>query len=614
MKRKSVQKWILLGLIVCLALMLFACGEEETKMLDASEIAYLDEIQAKDNLCFEWVRAYNPEYPTLVVVHGETAGRGTEKFTVSLDEEEYTFKTGESSDYVVATGIGYKARGLDLDLSKYWLDVAKYNVAIFHWERFADETSDNVLAKLFSVPKMKYKTDGDGYETNAVPKNCLTEVFAALYVKEFADKSTDKEIRWVGNGVGADLAAAAADYMLSFVKKGSLDKKYLPDRLTLCDPYLPAADLHLANDKTKWGVDSTEGAMGLVKTFVSDLDAYAAIEVVESKEVVTAEEETTTTYAYDLPKSEKAESAFKQLKKHVAYLELSESYSRLFSDAYKAQKRIALDWYLYSVIGSDDSGNAGASAAVGYPRKLSDYETYYTYTGFNWGTNETRPMINNRALNNDSSVDGAKSRGKNLSLSAWTPTTYTKGLTGVSFSMKKSGTSLTQKDIHGNTMYIQNDYVMVYFRSENFQVSDVKGTTVSGYVYLDKNKNATMDDGKAGVKNVRLHVSVVAKEKVVDTFVTYTDESGHYSIFFKDGELNTEDEVVNGYSLETEHTVTIQVEPNSSSYLAPASASTTQYYDVLSANNFAAYSTTVTLNAAAAHSVLVANCLVKPIG
>ena len=197
-----------------------------------------------------------------------------------MDEEEYTFKTGESSDYVVATGIGYKARGLDLDLSKYWLDVAKYNVAIFHWERFADETSDNVLAKLFSVPKMKYKTDGDGYETNAVPKNCLTEVFAALYVKEFADKSTDKEIRWVGNGVGADLAAAAADYMLSFVKKGSLDKKYLPDRLTLCDPYLTAADLHLANDKTKWGVDSTEGAMGLVKTFVSDLDAYAAIEVV----------------------------------------------------------------------------------------------------------------------------------------------------------------------------------------------------------------------------------------------------------------------------------------------------------------------------------------------
>ena len=94
--------------------------------------------------------------------------------------------------------------------------------------------------------------------------------------------------------------------------------------------------------------------------------------------------------------------------------------------------------------------------------------------------------------------------------------------------------------------------------------------------------------------------------------MTHTDESGHYSIFFADGKLNSEDKVVDGYSFTQTYSVVIQVEPNSSSYVAPASAATGQYYNLLTSNNFAAYSATVTLNANVAHSILVANCLVKP--
>lgn len=614
MIRKHVKIVLLLGVLCLLALALYACGGSDSAgPLRAEEIAYLSDVQKAEQLRFEWLREYNPERPTLVVIHGETTGKGTEKFSMTLDSEEYTFKTNESTDYVVATGIGYKAQGLDLNLAKYWQNVAGYNVVLFHWERFADEDSDSVLAKVFSVPKMKYVKDDGSFEANAVPKNPLAEVFAALYIKEFSDKPLLRETRWVGNGVGADMIAAAADYMLGYIQSGTLDEKYLPDRMTLCDPYLSISDLHLSGGKTTWGADATQGAMGLTASFLADLDPYMAIETVESKEVVQKDSETTVTYAYDIPKSEKAERGFAEIKKHVAYLELSESYSRSFSSEYKAQKRIALDWYLYSVIGSDDSNNAGGGATIGYPRNLSDYQTYLSYSGFNWGTNETRPMINNRALNNDASTNNASTRGKNFSLSAWTPTTYTKGLRGRAFTMKKESQKSTDSDVHGNATYRMNDYVLTYFRSETFQVSAADTTVVCGYVYLDKNKDGYINDGKSGVKNARLSVTVVANEKTVSTFSVTTDESGFYSFSFKDAVENTEGELVGGYSFSVAHTVTIELEPNSHDYVATPSALTGQYYDLLRGNNFSAYKGTVTLNNYVADSTLVANCLVKPV-
>lgn len=629
-KRRAICLVTAVAVAICVICACFiGCTpkEEALKLLKAEEIEYLDEIQGKDNLYFEWLRPFNAAKPTMILIHGETTGAGDEKFTMKLDENEYAFKTETNgTEYVVADKIGFKASGLNLDLSHYWLSTANYNVAIFHWERFADDNSDDLLAKLFSVPKMRYLIGDGQYETGRVPRHSLTEIFAALYVNEMSDKLTGREIRFVGNGVGADLALSAAHYLSLFADKGELNKSYLPNRLALCDPYFSIDDMHLSGDKLPWAdISTTDGMMGVAESMVSKVAAYgAAVEMTESVEIGKKQTETesgttditTYTYAYDLEKSEVAEQKFNNIKKNLAYLELRESYSNKFSADYKALKRIALDWYLYSIIGSDDSGNAGASYAVGYPRELSNFTTYLSYSGFNWAPNETRPMVNNRQLNSDSSANS--SRGKNYSLSAWTPTVYTRALRGVSFKMKKYRASTTITTVHGNQTFTYDDYTMGYFRSESFQVSDQTNyTLVCGYVYLDKNGDKFINDGYSGIPNVELSVSLTTGSgdtlKTVNEFTVRTDDTGFYAIRLEDKTRDSEGNLSSsGYSFSETTTCTINLIPSSHDYVSVSSAASGPFYTTVGGHNFSGYKATVTLNLYNADAISVANCLVKP--
>lgn len=622
MKNKRIVLFLIVLFVACgLLLALCSCGEQESNcILQAEEISNLASIQESGSLYFEWLKEYNPEKPTVVIVHGERTGKGTEQFSLSLDPNEYTTSTTNPTDYVVANGIGHRALGLNLNLAEYWLNVGGYNVALFHWERFADEDSDSVLAKIFSLPKMKYILDDGTYETNAVPHNCLAEVFAALYVQECASYDLNEEVRWIGNGVGANLLVAAADYMLGYVKQGALDNKYLPDRLTLCDPYLHTNDLRLAGNKTTWGVSSVNGTYGMTEQFVKDLDSYVVMELVESKEVIIQGNDKQLNYAYDIPKSEKADKADQEIKKHVAYLEYTEKYSRLFSAEYKQQKRIAFDWYLYSIIGSDDSNNTGSNYSVGYPKELKDYDSYSdpdstSYnTYFNWGPNYTRPMINNRALNNDGTSTVFRNRTKNFSLSAWTPTTYTAGFKGTAFYMREKIAQKGETDIHGNTTFTYKDYEAEFFRSENYQCSDADWTTVCGFVGLDKNKDGVINDGRSGLGNVRIHVTLMTvEEETVTAFDLTTEQNGFYRFSFPDGTKDSEGEIKDGYSFTNSYKVKITVEPNSNNYVQTPSEKTGNYYDTVRENNFTGYSCTVTLEKYRARGVIIKNCLVKPV-
>lgn len=599
-------------------------------LLQTSDIAYLNEIRDKGNLTFEWLRAYNAEKPTAIIIHGETTGAGSEKFTMNLDASEYTFKTSDSNtEYVVADSIGYKAEGLKLDLSNYWLSVADWNVAVFHWERFADEENpDDILAKLFSVPKMRYSDGNGGYETSRVPKSTLTEVFASLYLAEMQGKTSGREIRFIGNGTGANLALSAAHYLSLYAADGQIDKNYLPSRLALCDPYLSTGDMHIAGGSLSWAnISTTGGMLNAANDMLGAVAGYgAAVELVESKEIssrkVPADDGSTVTqnvasYAYDVEMGEKDEQTFKSIKEKVAYLELRESYSVKFSDAYKGYKRIALDWYLYSIIGSDDSNNAGGGAAIGYPRNLSDFHTYYTYSGFNWGGNETRPMMNDRQQNNDSSTTTASSRGKNFAVSAWTPTVYTRALKGISFTMKKYLSKTTKTDVHGNPIFTYSDYTMGYFRSENFQVSDQNDyTLICGYVYRDKNGDGYMNDGYNGVAGALLKVKITSGSgtsvKDVASFDAEADETGFYVIRLdsktKDSEGNLSKA---GYSFDTSHSISLTFVPSSHSYYQIASASSGIYYNTINGHNFTKYAGTVSMTNYYADAVTVFNCLVR---
>lgn len=644
-KRLAATLIIALLITTIAPLILIGCsgkGEHSlAPMIKTEDIGYLEEIQGKGNLYFEWLNnnSFSKSKPTLIVVHGETTGAGEEKFSMDLNPEVYTFqKDKNDTDYVVADGIGHRAEGLKLNISQYWLVTSQWNVAIFHWERFADESSpDEVLNKLFTVPKMRYinGTDEDGnaiYETSRVPKYSLTEIFAALYVKEMSDKLSGNEIRFVGNGVGADLALSAAHYLALYCGDNQLKKGYLPSRISLCDPYLSIEDMHFADDKLAWAdINTTKGMLGVANDMLTVVADYgAAVEMVESNEISTRKvtdsegqeiTQSVSSYAYNIEKSATAEEIFTKLKQNLVYLELRESYSTLFpesvKDSYKGFKRIALDWYLYSIIGSDDSGNAGGGSAIGYPRDLANFADYYTYSGFNWAPNETRPMINNRQLNSDSS--GYTSRGKNYSLSAWTPTVYTRALRGISFKMQKYSKNLNITTVHGNATYQYTDYTLQRFRTENYQVSDQTDyTLVCGYVYLDDNGDKLMNEGYNGIGGVDIQIKITTGSgeslKNVANFTVTTDKNGYYVIRLNDKTTDAEGNLSkNGYAFSTSHTLTATIIPSSHDYVAMSSAlSGYVFYQSVAGHNFSGYTGTVTLNNYTGGTINVLNCLVKP--
>ena len=630
---------ILAGVMVSL---LAGCADETPfSVISVKEIGYIDEIQGNGNLYFEWLKPYNPSKPTAIIIHGETTGKGEEKFTMTLDAKEYTFKSdfadSKTTEYTVAENIGYKAQGLNRDLSYYWLSVANWNVAIFHWEAFADEENpEDILVKLFSVPKMRYVNDGK-YETNRVPKYSLTEVFVSLYLKEMEGKINGNEIRFIGNGVGANLALSAMHYLaINKDKTTQIDKNVLPNRLALCDPYLSVDDMHIANNTLAWAeTPTTDGFLGMTESMLAAVTGYgAAVEMVESVEISSRQEttsdgntitRTTATYAYDIEESEKADEMYKNMKQYVAYLEFRESYTVRFSDGYKALKRTAMDWYLYSIVGSDDSGNAGATYPSGYPRNLSDFQTYMSYSGFNWATNETRPMTNNRQLNNDSTATAPSSRGKNYSLSAWTPTVYTRALKGISFKMKKFLSRKNETNVHGNNTYNLSDYTLSLFRSENFQVSDQSDyselnrshyTLICGYVYMDLNGDSTMNDGYEGLANVAIGVKITkgsgSSSTELANFKVYTDNTGFYVIRLNTATVDSEGNISkSGYAFNETHTVTLTFVPDSHDYVSIASATSGPFYNTINRHNFSSYTGTVTLSSYYADAISISTCLVK---
>lgn len=633
MSKKKLSFVIVFAVVILTVVFVAAagCTEKKVEMPTVSDIEYLDEIKETGNLKFEWLAKYSPSRPTAIIFHGEGDGRD---FSATLDEREYTTKayleelaktdlSVDTNKFVVQSGMGYRAEGLNFDLAQYWTKISDWNLAIFHWEDFAvEQETDDIIAKFYSVAKMRYVTGENTYETTRVPHRNLTEIVSVLYNEEMKDKANGKEIRFIGNGVGANLALSVASYLSSYVADGAVDSKVLPSRLALCDPYIGTSDLHLPNDSLSWKEVSTkEGAINVVDKTLDDAIAYGAVaEVIESAEVTEENDRKVLTYAYDTARSEKAEESYKNIKAKSAYLQLRENYSLKFSEGYKALKRVALDWYLYSIIGSDDSGNTDGGYAMGYPRNLSDFQNYYTYEGFNWAPNQTRPMLNNRALNNDGSTTTvAGYRGKNYSVSAWTPTTYVRALRGISFTMqKKVSETGAQTNVHGNTLYPLADYTLQYFRSENFQVSDQTDyTLVCGYIYVDTNGNGYMDDGFNGLANAKLQVKITTTQnsvtQTVATFETQADENGFYVIRFNDKKKDSEGELSKeGYVFTLDHKVTLTLIPSSHDYYGSSATLSGPFYNTVNGHNFNSFTCDVTVSRYYADGIKISNCLVRP--
>ncbi|NLL56654.1 MAG: hypothetical protein GX242_05535 [Clostridiales bacterium] len=623
--KKSLVSILLLGVFIVSLVTLSACNNKEEKMqiLDLKNLEYLEEIQKKGDLIFEWLAPYNKLRPTLIVFHGEWLNNSNNSFTMTLDENEYTMYDAENNptDYVVQKNIsGYLDNGLNRDLDYYWLRVAQYNVAIFHWERFADDDTEGISSKLYTVPKMRYRKDDGTYEVVKVPKADLTSIVASLYLKELDGITTGREIRFVGNGIGANLALSVSDLLTTYYHNKLIDNTFLPQRLTLCDPYMQNDDMHLTIPWNK-DIDTQKGTMGMINDMLDKVTGVGTVcEMIESKEMKFYTEEVVDeygvisevelykeTYAYDVSRKGAAiESLFEEILEKVAYLEMSQSYSLKLSDEYKNYKRLALDWYLYSIIGSDDK-------SVGYPSSPSGGSQPSTS---NWGTRETRPMVNDRKKNNDLSSATASNRGLNFSVSAWTPTVYTRALKGISFSQKKS-TSNASSNVHNVQTYNYTEYIMEYFCSENYQKSNQDDyTLICGYIYFDANGDSYINDGlDKGIANATVNFDIkpqsTTSQGTKANFNVVTDESGFYVIRLNDKTVDENGDISEkGYRFNETYTVTLTYLITSPRFVYQPNQASGLFYETVGGQNFSESNVTFELKDYYANAITIKNCLV----
>ena len=560
----------------------------------SSNIVKLEDIKnlPKDSIYIEWLgdKEFNVDNPTMIFIHGETPGAWDYKYELVLPEDDYIFYESSSLNYNITRNI----EGLDRILYQYWLDL-NYNLGVFHYEAFADDNMKNLSKKIFNSVDMTYLNE-EGREYNDIPNYSLTEIMAAMYLDEIPEQAYGNEIRLVGNGIGANLALSLSDYLYTYYSKGEVRAEVLPHRTSLIDPYLSSDSF---NHNMSWrDIDSEFGLLSMAEDMLEKTTAKGlVVDMVENVEVgaelVEGKSQETLTSPYDYEYSPAQTDVYRDIKTHVAYLQLRQKYSELFTDEYRALNRAGLDWYLYSVKGSDDTG-------VGYPTSKPDY----TSSLCNWGPYNTRPFLNDRQRNNNSS------RGKNYSVSAWTPTVWIRALKGIEFRMqrfsdfKEDDQGNTIKDKHGISLYEYEDYTLARYRSENYQRAiNMDYTFVVGYIWNDKNQDRKMNEGIGSLLsnitvNATLTTSIDGKQEIVETASETTGQDGFF-IFKFDRAFNNS------------HTLDLTVVPPNSSYHAQKEIMSTYHvYHVqdLTRHNFNFYTKKLTIASSYGNAITMANC------
>lgn len=120
-----------------------------------------------------------------------------------------------------------------------WLS-AGYNVGSFLWGEFADDDPYTGQSKVWGIQqgKMRWKRGNGEFETADIPSHSIAEIYAACY-NDFmaAHDFCGSEIRLYGHSLGGQLTVAVSSYFVTALKSGKMNPNYLPDRISLLDPF-----------------------------------------------------------------------------------------------------------------------------------------------------------------------------------------------------------------------------------------------------------------------------------------------------------------------------------------------------------------------------------------
>ena len=494
-----MKKFLLVSLLVLSILAttvcLIACnpdGEDEKPFVAPSFDFTLPEDLPDYALTIEWIGSngsatnFIPNRPTAIVFNGVT--EYNRKEGINLDAELYNSSVIGSS--------------ITLERTSYLWYRHGWNIGVFHYENFADDTNANVTNKVFNSTTMTYVNES-GATITATPDFNLTEAFISTYLKQCTDEGLKnsggkylQEVRFIGNGVGATLAVSCAEYLDYLYENGAVGVGYLPDRIDVIDPYF-------SNDGVATGVDFYEQTtIGSALNF----NSKAIVELADKGTVFTlveSDEKFYDSYANrysgvsviddKVTFTEEGDSAlYLDIKEKVAYLNFRETFSTKLPESYQALGRTTLDWFLYTINGSDSSSITSQS------------ET------------DIRPMIDGYNLTGTGVNTSVK-----YSVSAWTPTIYLRAVRGREYNMKKYST---------NTQKI-TDYTLDRFQAENFQMSNLSmkdAYAVCGYVYLQEDNTYFVNlNRSARIENAIINLTITLEDKSTIVDVT-TDKDGFY--------------------------------------------------------------------------------------
>lgn len=298
----------LFALFICIALIascltVFAACKSDVDMSLRSDTLYGlywygesadDSMKSQENMPTEY---YDPEKPTLIYSHGwKPAGETVE--TMRTLEKTVSKTNGASGniDYVEEL----KALG--------------YNVAFWNWHEYAQNLDNlhNEIWTVKTVAEVSGKDDNYVAAIEALDGRTFAGEFARSVCAVMKD-ATDQEVIFVGHSFGGEMVTAAAYTLYKLAESGVIvNKNILPDRISLADPYIPAASLSgkmdmTGEDITGYVADAFANALEFIngKGGVIDLNGamngltyngYLAIKEADVKEEIDAKIKANTVY------------------------------------------------------------------------------------------------------------------------------------------------------------------------------------------------------------------------------------------------------------------------------------------------------------------------------
>ncbi|MDR0752459.1 MAG: hypothetical protein LBF12_07800 [Christensenellaceae bacterium] len=513
-------------------------------------------------LTIEWVYNdggpvnFNPNKPSVILFSG--LSKYDKKDSYKLPDDIYSIKNGGSTNNILSSF----STSINLELAHYWR-LLGFNVGIFHYENFADDTHYNINKKIYSSDEMTYIDKDGNLIEDANLEFTLTEAFVMEWMKLVTSSKNIgndgtvppnklMELRLIGNGSGANLAVAVAEYLSNLARYNYLKESKSPTRVTLIDAWLDNEKINLNVDYKTEGIDSI---LNYNSSIITELFKRGIVfEVIETdSEFYYRYKDPYTGLVpaspnYDEPNTIEpneeqlgitGDSAkYNSILKSSASLYLRESYSlTYYTDEYKELQRSGLDWYLYSARGTDNT-------SIVYNGTV-----YSSYT-YAMGYEGSAPVL-------DDYYETFSSSFVRYGVSAWTPTPYISSISGVAFKCITKGSS------NSDGVRVPTSYTLTQFQSEAYQVSNKSGIYIVGFVTSSKDSTNYLNLGESTrMRGVKLIVTFTisgagSAQTTYDIEVT-TDSRGYFELKLKDEEVglttNLQIEVPHGYSIITPNT------------------------------------------------------------